>query len=91
MFTNNVTLIPIHSDNKELFGKCWNKIIELIGINNPTDFVESTLDHNANEFIMVDVHKNTSAIRDKYRSNLVIVLLSVFNNFPLTSLVQCRY
>ena len=91
MFTNNVTLIPIHSDNKELFRKCWNKIIELIDINNPIDFVETTLDDNANEFIMVDVHKNTSAIGDKYRSNLVIVLHSVFNNFLLTSLVQYRY
>ena len=91
MFTNNVTLILIHSDNKELFRKCWNKTIELIGINNPTDFVETTLDDSANEFVMVDVHKNASAIRDKSRSNLVIVLHSVFNNFPLTSLVQYRY
>ena len=42
MFTNNITLIPIRSDDKELFRKCreiWNKIIELIGINNPMDFV----------------------------------------------------
>ena len=91
MFTNNVTLILIHSDNKELFRKCWNKTIELIGINNPTDFVETTLDDSANEFVMVDVHKNASAIRDKSRSNLVIVLHSVFNNFPLTSLVQYGY
>ena len=91
MFTNNVTLILIHSDNKELFRKCWNKTIELIGINNPTDFVETTLDDSANEFVMVGVHKNASAIRDKSRSNLVIVLHSVFNNFPLTSLVQYRY
>ena len=91
MFTNNVTLILIHSDNKELFRKCWNKTIELIGINNPIDFVETTLDDSANEFVMVDVHKNASAIRDKSRSNLVIVLHSVFNNFPLTSLVQYRY
>ena len=31
--------------------------------------------------------KNTSAIRDKYRNDLVFVFTSVFNNFPQTSLV----
>ena len=50
MFANNTTLIPIHSDDKELFRKCreiWNKTTELIGIDNPTDFVETTLNDNA--------------------------------------------
>ena len=44
MFANNTTLIPIHSDDKELFRKCreiWNKITELIDINDPRDFVET--------------------------------------------------
>ena len=66
MFRNNTTLIPIHSDDKELFRKCreiWNKITELIGINDIPDFVESTLYDD--EFIMVNVHKNTSSVRDK--------------------------
>ena len=40
---------------------------------------------------MVDVEKNTSAVRDKYRNELVIVLHSVFNDYPQTSLVQYRY
>ena len=34
--------MPIYSDDKELFRKCreiWNKINELIGINDPIDFV----------------------------------------------------
>ena len=31
--------------------------------------------------------KNTSAIRDKYRNDLVFVFTSVFNNFPQTSIV----
>ena len=38
MFTSGIILIPIYSDDKELFRKCreiWNKIIELIGINTP--------------------------------------------------------
>ena len=102
MFTNNITLIPIRSDDKELFRKCteiWNKIIELIGINNPSnppspptrDFVETTLDDNEDEFIMLDVEKNTSAIKDEYRNYLVFIFTSVFNNIPRASLAQYRY
>ena len=61
MFTSNITLAPIHSDDKELFRKCreiWNKITELIGIDDPTNFIETTLDDNENEFIMLEVEKN---------------------------------
>ena len=53
MFARNITLMPIHSDDKELFRKCreiWNKITDLIGINNPDNFVETTLG-NGDEFI----------------------------------------
>ena len=42
MYTSNITEVPIHSDDKELFRKCteiWNKINELIGINDPIDYV----------------------------------------------------
>ena len=57
---NRVTLV--YNDDKDFFRKCieiWNRIIELIGINNPIDFVDA--DYNAYElFIMVDVHENTS-------------------------------
>ena len=38
MFINNITLVPIHSDGKELFRKyreIWNKINELLGIYDP--------------------------------------------------------
>ena len=95
MYTNNITEVPIHSDDKKLFRKSreiWNKINELIGINDPTDFVETTSD-DYDEFIMVDVHKITSAIRDKYRNNLVIVLHSAINDFPqtLVTIQQYRY
>ena len=93
-FTNNTRAIPIYSDDKELFRKCreiWNKITELIGIDDPTDFVETTLDDNEDEFIMLEVEKNTSAVRDKYRNDLVFVLYSAFNDFPHSSLVQYRY
>ena len=93
MFTNNITLMPIHNDDKELSRKCreiWNKITELVHINDIPDFVKTTLDDD-DEFIMVDVHKNTSSVRDKYGNSLVIVLHSAFNDYLQTSLVQYRY
>ena len=40
-YTNNNRVMPIHSDDKELFRKCreiWNKITELIGINNTQEY-----------------------------------------------------
>ena len=45
MYTSNITEVPIHIDDKELFRKCreiGNKINKLIGINDPIDFVETT-------------------------------------------------
>ena len=81
--------MPIHSDDKELFRKCreiWTKHTELIGINNAQDFVETTLD-DGDEFIMVDVHKNTSLVRGNYRNKLIIVLHYVINDYLQTSLV----
>ena len=84
-YANNNEAMYIYSDDKELFRKCreiWNKIIELIGINNPEDFVETTLDDDANEFITADVYKNTSFLESNYRNNkVVIVLHSVFNGY----------
>ena len=59
MFASNNRAVPIHSDDKELFRKCgeiWNKITELISMNNPEDFVETTLD-NGHEFIILNVEK----------------------------------
>ena len=60
MFTNNITLMLVHSDDKEFFKnrrEIQNNIIELVGINNHRDFVETTLDDDAEEFITVDVDK----------------------------------
>ena len=95
-FANNNRVIFIYNDDKEFFRKCreiWNKIIELIGINNPIDFVE--VDDHDKLFIMADVHKNTSfVIEDNYRyghNKVVIVLHSVINDCIKTSLVQHRY
>ena len=92
-FKNNITLMFIQSDDKELFRKIrkiWNKIIELIGINNGKGFAKNTRDDDADEFIMVDVHKNTSFAEGIYRDKLVIVLHSVINNYLKTSLMQVK-
>ena len=48
-FANNNRVMFIYNDDKEFFRKCreiWNKIIELIGINNPIDFVDADDDAN---------------------------------------------
>ena len=53
----------IYNDDKEFFYKCreiWNKITELIGINNALDFVRTNFYDD--EFIIADVHKNTSFV-----------------------------
>ena len=59
MFLDNITIMPIHSNDKELFRKCreiWNKINDLIGINDPRDFVEATFDDGEDEFIMLEIN-----------------------------------
>ena len=43
---NNIAVMSIKSDDKNLFRKIreiWNKIIELISINNAKDFVKNTI------------------------------------------------
>ena len=86
----------IYKNDKEFFRKCieiWDKIIELIGINNQIYFLKA--DDDDELFIMADVHKNTSFfIEDNYRyehNKVVIVLHAVINDCIKTSLVQHRY
>ena len=52
------------------------------------NFVETTSDDNENEYILLDVEKKTSAIRDKNRHDLAFVFTSAFNNILRASLVQ---
>ena len=94
-FAINDRVTFIHNDDKEFFRKfreIWNKIIELIGINNSIDFVK--FDDDANEFITVDVYKGTSVVNegnyDRRYNKIVIVLHSVINDYLKTSLVQHR-
>ena len=78
---------------KNFFRKCreiLNKINELIGINDPLDFVETTLDDDADEFIMLEVEKKMQ-VRDRYINDRVFVFHSFLNEFPQASLVQHRY
>ena len=95
-FKKNNKVMHIYNDDKEFFRKCieiWDKIIELIGINNHIYFLKA--DDDDELFIMADIHKNTSfVIEDNYRyghNNVVIVLHSIINDCYKTSLVQHRY
>ena len=57
--TNNNRVMYVHNNDKKLFRKCreiWNRVAELIGINNAEDFVETALD-DGDEIIALDVHK----------------------------------
>ena len=61
--------VELESNDKEFFIKCreiQNKISGLMNIDKPNDFVIT--DDYGNEFIVLDIETNTSAIRDKYRS-----------------------
>ena len=91
---NDITIVLIHSDDKELFRKCreiWNKINKLISINNFSNFVVTNLDDRDDFIILKLEKKKTTAIRDKYRNDLVFVLRSVFNDYFKASLVQYSY
>ena len=92
----NNRVMFIYNDDKELFRKCieiWDKVIELIGINNHIYFLKA--DDNDELFIMADVHENTSfVLEDNYRyghNKVVIVLHSVINDCHEASLFQYRY
>ena len=96
IFENNNRVMLIYNDDKEFFRKCieiWDKIIELIVINNHIYFLNA--DDNDELFIMADVHENTSfVLEDNYRyghNKVVIALHSVINDYLKKSLVQHRY
>ena len=96
VFKKNNKMMRIYNNDKEFFTKCikiWDRIIELIGINDHIHFLK--LDNDDGLFIMADIHNNTSfVIEDNYRyghNKVVIVLHSVINDCIKTSLVQHRY
>ena len=69
--------------------RIWDKIIELIGINNYLYFLKA--DEDDELFIMANVHKNTNfVIEDNYKYGHSKVLHSVINNC-IKTIVQHRY
>ena len=92
---NNNLTVYIYSDDKKLFKKCreiWNNITESIGINNAENFVKTTED-NDDEYIEAVLNKTTgfAKVNHKDKNELVIVLDSIVNGFPQTSVVQYKY
>ena len=97
-FADGTAEINIGSNDKIFFIKCreiWNKIIELMDIDNPSNFVEYYFDENGNDAedkcIMLNIKKSTRAIRDNNRNYLVFNVTCVINNLLQASLVQYRY
>ena len=63
---NNKVML-IYNDDKEFSRKCidiWDKIVELIGINNHMYFLKADEDYEL--FIMADVRKNASFFIEDY-------------------------
>ena len=69
-----------------------NNITESICINKAESFIKTTED-NGDEYIEVDVNKNTNFVKGnhKNRNELIIVLDSVIDGYLQTSLVQYIY
>ena len=91
-FNNSNETIYIENSDKgfsETMREIWNKIIELININNAPNFVKYTLGEE--EYIKAVVLKNTSFVKSNcYKDNLIIVLHSVVNNILHSSLLKLR-
>ena len=88
-YKNGDKMIYIENSNKEFVEKMreiWNKVIELININNAPNFVKDTLDNNS-EFNDADVLQNTNFTKSNwYKDQLIIVLHSVVNNLKASLL-----
>ena len=91
-YNNDDNIIYIENSDERFFEKMrkiWNKIVELLNINNAEHFVKYTLDDNS-EYVEADVHKNTSFVKGSNSDELEIVLHSVIDNDLKTSLVQLK-
>ena len=96
MYLKNNNVMHIYNGDEEFFRKCveiWDKINDLIDINNHIYFLQA--DDDDELFIMADVHKNTNFVIEdncSYGHNkVVIVLHPIINGCIKTSLVQHRY
>ena len=78
--------------NFKKYRQIWTNITESIGVNNAENFVKTTED-NDDEYIEAVLNKNASFVKvnHKNKNELVIVLDSIVNGFPQTSVVQYKY
>ena len=80
MSPDDTTLKMIYNDDEEFFKKCreiWNKVIETIGIDAPhfiRNFVETTLDDNGYEYILLDAEKKQTLLEIKIEMILYLFL-----------------
>ena len=74
----------------EKMRKIWNKIIELINIDDISNFVKNTLIDNI-EYIEADILKNTNFVKSNcLKDKIIIVLDSVINDILIASLLEIR-
>ena len=74
----------------EKMRKIWNKIIELINIDDISNFVKNTLVDNI-EYIEADILKNTNFVKSNcLKDKIIIVLDSVMNDILIASLLEIR-
>ena len=72
----------------EKIRKIWNKITELMFIDNAPDFVKTTL-YDDEEYIKANILRNTNFVKSTcYKDKIIIVLHSVVNNNFKTSLLE---
>ena len=86
-------VIFIKDSDEEFFEKMreiWNKINELINIDDASNFVKNTLVDNI-KYIEADILKNTNFIKSScLKDKIIIVLDSVFNDILIASLLEIR-
>ena len=91
-FNNSNETIYIEYSDKGFFEtmrEIWNKVIELININNAPNFIKYTLGDE--EYIEAVALKNTTFVKSNcYKDKLIIVLHSVVNNILNASLLELR-
>ena len=68
--------------------KIWNKITELMFIDNAPDFVKTTL-YDDEEYIKANILRNTNFVKSTcYKDKIIIVLHSIVNNNLNASLLE---
>ena len=74
----------------EKMREIWNKIIELINIDDISNFVKNTLIDNI-EYIEADILKNTNFVKSNcLKDKIIIVLDSFINDILIASLLELR-